>query len=153
MSDIAADSARIAEVALRRGLTIVVAESFTGGALAQAFAHAPDAGAWFAGGVVAVTRDAKQRALGVPVGPVVSAPVARMMAEGARELVGADIAVAVTGVGGPGDEEGRPQGTVYLAVVSHDATRVSEFAFEGEPSSVVEQTVAAALRALRADLG
>lgn len=147
------DAEHIARVASERGLTIAVAESLTGGALSQALAKAPDAGTWFAGGVVAYTVGTKSRALGVPEGPVVNAPTARRMAEGVRELMRADVAAAVTGVGGPGDEEGRPPGTVYLAIVTADATRVTEFAFTGDPASVVEQTVDATLHALRVDLG
>ncbi len=149
----ASDAERIADIAQQRGLTIAIAESLTGGAIAQALAKAPDAGSWFAGGVVAYTVATKSRVLGVPEGPVVNAPTARRMAEGVRELTGADIALAVTGVGGPGEEEGQPAGTVFLAIVTADSTRVSEFAFDGEPASVVEQTLAAALHALRTDLG
>jgi nicotinamide-nucleotide amidase len=95
----------------------------------------------------------KSRVLGVPEGPVVNAPTARRMAEGVRELLAADIAAAVTGVGGPGDEEGRPPGTVFLAIVTADSTRITEFAFDGDPASVVAQTVDATLRELRVDLG
>lgn len=149
----ASDADLIARTASARGLTIAVAESLTGGALAQTLAKAPDAAAWFAGGVVAYTLATKHRVLGVPEGPVVTAPTARRMAEAVRELTGADVAVAVTGVGGPGDEEGQPAGTVFLAIVAVDSTRVTEFAFEGDPASVVEQTVAATLHALRVDLG
>jgi len=149
----ATDAELIARTASARGLTIAVAESLTGGALAQALAVAPDAADWFAGGVVAYTLATKTRVLGVPQGPVVTAPTARRMAEGVRELTGADVAAAVTGVGGPGEEEGQPAGTVFLAIVTADSTRVTEFAFDGGPASVVEQTVAATLHALRVDLG
>lgn len=153
MTEIPTDAEHIAQSAMTRELTIAVAESLTGGAIAQALAKAPDAAEWFAGGVVAYSAQTKNRALGVPIGPVVTAPTARQMAEGVRELLATDVAVAVTGVGGPGHEEGRPPGTVYLAFVTADATRVMEFAFDGDPSSVVTQTVAAALRVLRDDLG
>lgn len=149
----ASDAEHIARTASARGLTIAVAESLTGGALAQALAKAPDASTWFAGGIVAYTVATKSRVLGVPEGPVVTAPTARRMAEGVLDLTGADVALAVTGVGGPGEEEGRPPGTVFLAIVTADSTRVSEFAFDGEPAAVVEQTVEAALHALRTDLG
>lgn len=149
----ASDAELIARIASARGLTIAVAESLTGGALAQSLAKAPDAAAWFAGGVVAYTAATKLRLLGVPEGPVVTAPTARRMAEGVRQLTGADVAVAVTGVGGPGEEEGHPAGTVFLAIVTADSTRVTEFAFDGDPASVVAQTVQGALHALRVDLG
>src|SRR6478609_8040127 len=119
----ASDAELIARTASARGITVATAESLTGGALAQALAAAPDAAGWFAGGVVAYTVATKTRVLGVPEGPVVNAPTARVMAEGVRELTGADIAVAVTGVGGPDAEEGQPAGTVFLAVVTADSTR------------------------------
>jgi nicotinamide-nucleotide amidase len=147
-----ADAEAISRIALDRGITVAVAESLTGGALAQALAAAPDASEWFAGGVVAYTVRTKARVLGVPEGPVVNAPTARRMAEGVRELLGADIAAAVTGVGGPGDEEGQTPGTVFLAIVTADSTRITEFAFAGDPASVLAQTVDATLRALRTDL-
>ncbi len=143
----------IARTALTRDLRIAVAESLTGGALSQALAAAPDAGTWFAGGVVAYTVETKNRVLGVPVGPVVNAPTARQMAQGVLELLDADVALAVTGVGGPGEEEGHPAGTVYLAIVTADSTRITEFAFDGDPEQVVKQTVDASLEALRTDLG
>lgn len=143
----------IARIAHDRGITIAVAESLTGGALSQAFAAAPEASEWFLGGVVAYTVRTKARVLGVPEGPVVNAPTARRMAEGVRELLGADVALAVTGVGGPDVTEGQPPGTVFLAIVTADSTRITEFAFAGEPASVLEQTVAATLEALRVDLG
>ncbi len=149
MAQIETDAERIARAAGASGVTIAVAESLTGGAIAQALAKAPDASEWFAGGVVAYSVETKNRALGVPVGPVVTGPVARQMAEGVRELVGADVAVAVTGVGGPDVEEARPPGTVFMAVSHGEETHVSEHAFEGEPGEIVEQTVAAALLALR----
>lgn len=148
-----ADAEAIARTASERGITVAVAESLTGGAIAQALAAAPDASDWFAGGVVAYTVRTKARVLGVPEGPVVNAPTARQMAQGVRELLDADIAAAVTGVGGPGDEEGRPPGTVFLAIVTVDSTRVTEFAFDGDAASVVAQTVDATLRELRVDLG
>ncbi len=143
----------IARIAHDRGITIAVAESLTGGALSQAVAAAPEASEWFLGGVVAYTVRTKARVLGVPEGPVVNAPTARRMAEGVRELLGADVALAVTGVGGPDVTEGQPPGTVFLAIVTADSTRITEFAFAGEPASVLEQTVAATLEALRVDLG
>jgi competence/damage-inducible protein CinA C-terminal domain len=135
-----------------RGITVAVAESLTGGALAAALARAQDAGEWFAGGVVAYTSATKFRVLGVPEGPVVTARAARAMAVGALELTGADVAVAVTGVGGPGAEEGRPAGTVFMctAVRTADEPVTHDFAheFEGEPEDIVASTIEHALRHL-----
>lgn len=138
----------VGDLATEQRRTVCVAESLTGGGLAQLLAKAPDAGTWFAGGVVAYVNETKYRALGVPRGPVVTAEAAIAMAEGVLDLVGADVAVAVTGVGGPGDEEGKPSGTVFLASATANDTRVFEHHFPGEPADVVEETIEAALREL-----
>lgn len=131
-----------------RRMTVAVAESLTGGSLAATLSKTRDAGKWFAGGVVAYTRETKTRALGVPPGPVVTAAAARAMALGVLELTGADAAVAVTGVGGPGSEEGSPPGTVFICAVVGDVTRDFAHVFPGEPAEVVALTSEHALRHL-----
>lgn len=136
-------------LALEGGLTIAVAESLTGGALSQALARAGDAGEWFAGGVVAYQNLTKYRVLGVPEGPVITPEAARAMAVGAREALSTDVAVAVTGVGGPGEEEGRPAGTVFIGIAGPDEVRDVKYRFTGEPVAVVGATVEHALRHLR----
>lgn len=125
-----------------------MAESLTGGALSAALAKAGDAGAWFAGGVVAYRNATKYRVFEVPEGPVVTADAARAMALGVLDLTGADLAVAVTGVGGPGPEEGRPSGTVFFCAVSASEVRESVQAFDGDPEDVVAQTITHALSML-----
>ncbi len=107
---------RLSEYLQERRWTIAVAESLTGGLLAATIARGPDAAAWFRGAVVAYHPDVKHRLLDVPEGPVVSERCARAMAAGARVLLEADVGLAVTGVGGPGPEEGQPAGTVWFAI-------------------------------------
>lgn len=108
-------------------LTIAVAESCTGGALAVALSKAPGAGEHFHGGVVTYTKDAKNAVLSVPMQVLkektaVCAEVAEAMAAGALELFPADIAVAITGVAGPDpDEDGNPVGLVYVASAKRGA--------------------------------
>jgi nicotinamide-nucleotide amidase len=138
----------VADLAGERERIVTVAESLTGGAIAELLAKSPDAGTWFAGGVVAYRNETKYRALAVPRGPVVTAEAALAMAHGVLDLTGADVAVSVTGVGGPGEEEGRPAGTVFLASVTADDERVQEHHFPGDPPRVVEETIEAALREL-----
>ena len=140
----------VREWALARGSTVAVAESLTGGALSAALAKAGDAADWFAGGVVAYRNATKYRVLGVPEGPVVTADAARAMVRGVIELTGADCAIAVTGVGGPGAEEGHPAGTVFVCVATRSQSRDAEYAFDGDPDAVVEQTIEQALRLLLA---
>lgn len=138
----------VAAEAGRRGLRIGAAESLTSGAIAVALGKADDASEWFAGSIVAYEASVKFEVLGVTPGPVVTARAAEEMAIGARERLGADAAVAVTGVGGPGEEEGRPAGTVYVAVALGDEVRNGEHHFDGDPAEVVAATVRAALSAL-----
>ncbi|MET3961013.1 nicotinamide-nucleotide amidase [Marmoricola sp. OAE513] len=144
----------VAELALSRELTLGVAESLTGGRLAAALASAEDAATWFRGGVVAYVPAVKFEVLGVEPGPVNTASCAQQMARGCLDVLGCDLSLAVTGVGGPGPDEGVPAGTVFLAVAGRDAgVEVVERHFEGEPADVVEQTVSAGLELLVRRLG
>ncbi len=101
----AALAARVADAAQRAGATVAVAESLTAGALAQELAATTNASSWFAGGIVAYRAESKFRLLSVSEGPVMSRQCAEEMARGARDLFAADVSVATTGVGGPGEEE------------------------------------------------
>lgn len=111
-------AARVAELAGVTGRTVAVAESLTGGMIATALAAAEGAGDWFRGALVAYAGEVKHELLGVPDGPVVSAEAAWAMARGVRRLLGADVGVAVTGVGGPTWQDGRSPGTVFIAVAA-----------------------------------
>jgi nicotinamide-nucleotide amidase len=139
---------RLAKALARRGLVVAVAESLTGGELAADLARAPDASDWFAGGVVAYSAAVKQTVLAVPAGPVVSSAAAAAMADGVARLLGADLAVAVTGVGGPDELEGQPPGTVWFGLHTPDTTETHLEHFAGEPDEVVAATRARALRLL-----
>ena len=103
------------------GHTLAVAESLTGGLLAASLTDVPGASAVFRGGVCAYATDLKSALLDVPqdvVGAagVVSGEVARAMARGARGRLAATYALGTTGVAGPDEQEGRPVGTVFVAV-------------------------------------
>ena len=135
-----------------RGRSVAAAESLTSGAIASALGRGDDASAWFAGGVVAYAERVKREVLGVTAASVLSPQCARELATGAARLLGADVAVAVTGVGGPDPEEGLPPGTVYAAVCIGDDVTDAAWRFDGDPAAVVEQTVLAALRLVRAAL-
>jgi nicotinamide-nucleotide amidase len=118
------------ELLKEKGLTVSVAESCTGGLLAQRFTDLPGASAAFKGGVVSYWSQVKHDVLGVPNDLLfqygaVSDPVARAMAEGVRTLMGSDLALSVTGVAGPdSDERGNPVGLVYVAVAGQGETCV-----------------------------
>ncbi|MGO4595624.1 CinA family protein [Leifsonia sp. 2TAF2] len=143
---------RIADLASSAGMTIAVAESLTSGAIASALGASPQAGDWFAGGVVAYSEHVKFDVLGVTPGPVITAECAEQMASGVGRLLSADVVAAVTGAGGPGPQEGKDAGTVFLAHGMPDAVHVEELHLDGDPEDVVKGTVDAALRALAADL-
>jgi nicotinamide-nucleotide amidase len=100
-----------------RGLTLAVAESLTGGMVGSRICDVPGAGDVFVGGVVSYASRIKFDVLGVPEGPVVTTDAAVAMAHGVRRALGADVGLAATGVAGPEEQEGRPAGTVCLAVV------------------------------------
>jgi nicotinamide-nucleotide amidase len=114
-------AADVMALAKDKKLSIVTAESCTGGLIAAVLSEAPGAGDWLHGGFVTYTKENKQAALGVTLDliereGVVSEAVARAMAEGALARSPADVSVAVTGVAGPAtDDEGNPVGTAHLA--------------------------------------
>lgn len=103
-----------------RGWTLGVAESLTGGMVGSRLCDVPGASDVFRGGVVAYAPEVKFDLLGVPEGPVVSVEAARAMAAGVRRVVGSDVGIAVTGVAGPSEQDGRPPGTVCMAVCLGD---------------------------------
>lgn len=111
-----------------RGLTLATAESCTGGLVAQRITALPGASAVYRGGVVSYWTAMKADVLGVPQTLLdqygaVSAQCAMAMAEGARQITGADLAVSVTGVAGPDcDERGNPVGLVYLGLATPSGT-------------------------------
>jgi nicotinamide-nucleotide amidase len=135
----------LARAARDRDLTIAVAESLTGGALASRLARLPDAGTWFRGSIVAYASSVKHAVLGVPDVPVVSEPSARAMAEGARQLFDADVTIAVTGEGGPEPQDDVPVGTVWMAVAKRDGTQARHLLLDGDPADIVEGTCDAAV--------
>jgi nicotinamide-nucleotide amidase len=105
----------VAELILEQGRTLAVAESLTGGLVAARLVNVSGASRWFRGGLVSYASDVKRSLLGVPEGPVVSEAAAAAMASGVRQLLGADIGLAVTGVAGPDEQDGERPGTVFFA--------------------------------------
>jgi len=124
------------------GRTFAVAESLTGGSLSARFAAADDSSSWYRGAVVSYSRAVKHHLLHVPKGPVVSETAAAAMAEGVCRALDADVALAVTGAGGPDPQDGQPPGTVWMAVHDREAgtTVTREARFHGDPSEVVRST-------------
>jgi len=146
--------ARIATAALERGTQIAVAESLTCGTLCKTLGLGERSSEWLTGGVVAYQTRAKIDVLGLEPGTDPCSPeCAEQLAVGVRELLGADLAVSTTGVGGPGPDGGHEAGTVYLGWATARGRGHRGFQFDGEPDEVLEQTVGAALDMIDAQLG
>jgi PncC family amidohydrolase len=139
---------------LRSGLSLAVAESLTGGLLALRMTETPDSGAVFRGGLVAYVGDVKRDVLGVPDGPIVSAPCAEAMAVGVAELLDADVGVATTGVAGPATQEGQRVGTVFIgySIKGHGGARRLELSPAAPPEYIREAAVDAAFTVLHHQL-
>lgn len=140
-----------------RGETLAVAESLTGGLLAAALTRRPGASETFRGSVVVYATELKETLAGVP-GPLLDAEgavsdrTAAALASGARDRLGADWGLAVTGVAGPTEQEGHPVGTVFVAVAGPDGGQVRRLALPGDRDRVRELAVSSALDLLRRQL-
>jgi nicotinamide-nucleotide amidase len=150
---------RVGAALLARGETLAVAESCTGGLLGARLTARAGASAWFRGGVIAYDNEVKRGLLGVPEEVLVrhgavSAECARAMAEGARRAVGADWALSVTGVAGPGGgTPEKPVGLVYLGLAApRGAGGVREERMRGDRERIRERSVAVSLHLLRVAL-
>lgn len=153
-------AAQIIGLLAARGQTAAVAESLTGGLLAAALTSVPGASAVFRGGVVAYATDLKATILGVPTDLLerhgaVDPEVAAEMATGVRSRLAATIGAATTGVAGPDPSDGKPVGTVYIAVsIGPDAgpasTAVRSLALRGSRDEIRRETVTQCLRLLLA---
>lgn len=135
-----------------RGLRLAVAESVTGGLVQARLCAVPGASDVLVGGVVAYDSRVKFDLLGVPEGPVVTTECAAAMARGVAGLLGADAAVATTGVAGPAEQEGRPVGTVCLAAVVGDRLQTAEVRLPGGRNQIREFAVISVLSLLRQQL-
>lgn len=135
-----------------KGWSLAVAESLTGGLLANHAARLPDAARWFRGGLVAYHGDVKRDLLGIGEAPVVSEAAARAMAANVVRLFGADCGVAATGVGGPDPEDGVRPGTVWIATFVAGTVDAELLELEGDPRSVIQQTCTRAFATLNAAL-
>jgi nicotinamide-nucleotide amidase len=145
----------VLELCRERGVTIATAESCTGGLVAARLTSVPGSSDVVLGGVVAYSNDVKEGELGVPAPLVaeygaVSAEVAAAMARGARDRLGAGVAVSVTGVAGPGGgTEEKPVGLVYVHAEGPDGGLGREFNFPGDRAGIRARSVVIALHLVR----
>jgi PncC family amidohydrolase len=145
---------RLQGVCLGRGLTVALAESCTGGLVADAITDVAGSSGYFVGGVVSYSNEAKQQLLGVPEAILaahgaVSAQVARAMAEGARGRFGVAVAASVTGIAGPdGGSDAKPVGLTYVAVADESGVDVRRHLWSGDRAANKVSSAAAVLELL-----
>ncbi|MGB9775721.1 MAG: nicotinamide-nucleotide amidohydrolase family protein [Anaerolineae bacterium] len=138
-----------------RGLTLGAAESCTGGLLSHRITNVPGSSDYYLGSVTAYANTVKERLLGVPreileTRGAVSRETALAMARGARRLLGADLALAATGIAGPGGgTPQKPVGLTYLALSAPDGEWVEEHRWTGDRSANKAASASAALALLR----
>jgi nicotinamide-nucleotide amidase len=153
------DERSVAEIVLElcraQGLTLATAESCTGGLVAARLTSVPGSSDVFVGSVVAYSNQVKEGELGVPRDILerqgaVSAEAAQAMAHGARERLGADVAVSVTGIAGPeGGTEEKPVGLVFVHAVGPDGEEARRTELPGDREMVRGRATAAALHLVR----
>lgn len=140
---------------IEHGATLGLAESCTGGLLAELVTRIPGSSRYFLGSLVTYANTAKQTLLGVPAELLkrhgaVSEEVARSMAEGARRALGADYALSITGIAGPeGGTDEKPVGLVHYALASATTTTARHHVFPGTRLQIRQRVVYAALALLR----
>jgi nicotinamide-nucleotide amidase len=146
--------ARIGDLLRGRSWSLATAESCTAGLIAAALTDVAGSSDWFRGGVVAYANAVKSGLLGVPESVLaahgaVSEPVVRVMAAGVRRVLGANVALAVSGVAGPGGgTPDKPVGTVWMAWDVAGAASAARFRFPGDRAAVRAATVRACLEEL-----
>ena len=147
-------AAAVLQALNRREMTLSTAESCTGGWLGKLLTDIPGSSAHYLGGVISYTNQVKRELLGVSAEALdtcgaVSDAVARQMAEGVRQRIGADFGVGITGLAGPnGDGSDNPVGLVYIAVSAAEKTLCNRYVFDGDRETVRRSACDAALKML-----
>ena len=148
-------AALVLELLRERGLSLAAAESCTGGLVGARLTDVPGSSDVFLGSLVSYSNGAKTELLGVPPELIdehgaVSAETAAAMAAGARNRLGADVAVAVTGIAGPGGATvDKPVGLVYVHAVGPAGERTAELGLPGDRETIRGRATAAALHLVR----
>ena len=132
-----------------KSLTLGLAESVTGGLVAARLTEIPGASDVLRGSVVSYASEVKQQVLDVPEGPVVSEQAALAMARGAAKVLGSDVAMALTGVAGPDEQDGMPVGTLCVAITWPGGELARRFRLPGERQQMRQFSVINSLDLLR----
>ncbi|MGW0563935.1 CinA family protein [Streptomyces sp. NPDC003016] len=155
---VGAAAAEVLELLAGRGETLAVAESLTGGLVAAELTSVPGASRVFRGSVTAYSTELKRDVLGVDAALLeqrgaVDPEVARQMAAGVRQMLGAGWGIATTGVAGPEGQDGKPVGTVFVAVAGPDGARkVAPLRLNGDRAVIRRESVRSALTLLSGEL-
>jgi len=145
---------QIGELLSERGWTLAVAESCTGGLLGHRITNVSGSSSYFRGGVISYSNEVKESILGVPEETLiehgaVSKETAQAMAQGARRLLGTDVALSVTGVAGPtGGTTEKPVGLVYVGLAAEGADLWEKHIWQGDRAENKQQSAQAALELL-----
>lgn len=145
----------VGQLLVEQELTLGVAESCTGGLIAHRLTNVPGSSNYLLGGIVAYSYDVKERVLEVHHDTLyehgaVSRETALEMARGARRLLGSDVALAVTGIAGPGGGTAeKPVGLVYIALAARDFERCERHLWSGDRLQNKQRSSQAALEMLR----
>jgi len=143
---------------IRKGMTLAIAESCTGGLLSSRITDVPGSSKCLLSGFVMYSNKSKGELLGVRRGAIkefgaVSEPVARQMAEGISKKTKSDVGIGITGIAGPsGGTPSKPVGLVYIAMTGSRKTVVKKYAFRGSRTEIKFQATQAALDMIRLSL-
>ena len=132
-----------------RGWSLGLAESVTGGLVAGRVTNVPGASDVFRGGIVSYASDVKFDVLGVPRGPVVSEATAAAMAVGAQRVLNSHVALALTGVAGPAEQDGMPVGTLCVGIAIGEQVQTRTLRVPGARDQMRQMSVISAMDLLR----
>lgn len=139
----------VLDVCRAKGLSLGLAESVTGGLVGARLTSIAGASDVFVGSIVSYATHVKQTVLGVAPGPVVSEAAARQMAAGALDRLGCDVALALTGVAGPDEQDGQPVGTLFVGLRGAGLDEVRHVQLPGQREQMRQFAVITALGILR----
>jgi len=142
----------VLDLCRHRGWTLGAAESVTGGLVGGRLTGVAGASDVFVGSIVSYATSVKHELLGVSDGPAVSGSAAREMAQGARERLGCDVAVSLTGVAGPAEQDGQAAGTLFVGVIGPGFDEVRQYTLPGMREQMRQFSVITALGLLRAQI-
>ena len=139
----------------KKGLTIAVAESCTGGLICHMFTNIPGSSIYFERGIISYSNNAKMKMLGVKKDTLVnqgavSSDTAQEMAEGIRKISNVDIGLATTGIAGPGGgTKEKPVGLVYISLSNNKETIIQKACFQGTRKEIKDSTFIKSLEMLK----